>query len=249
MLLWCRARIEAGGRRVLYGDTDSLFVETRAEDPVLAREAGAALAASLNAELARHIAERWRVASRLELVFDRLYLRLCLPAVRHGTAGARKRYAGLVDAPTGPRVVFTGMEAVRGDWTELAKEVQRELYERLFSDQPVLDYLRAVIAELRDGRHDERLVYRKSLRKAPEAYTATTPPHVAAARKIAGQTRGRVAYVITTQGPEPADDRRSPIDYEHYVQRQLRAVAEPVLALLGQDFGDADGSIKQLSLF
>jgi DNA polymerase-2 len=249
MLLWCRARIEAGGRRVLYGDTDSLFVETRAEDPVLAREAGAALAASLNAELARHIAERWRVASRLELVFDRLYLRLCLPAVRHGTAGARKRYAGLVDAPAGPRVVFTGMEAVRGDWTELAKEVQRELYQRLFSDQPVLDYLRAVIAELRDGRHDERLVYRKSLRKAPEAYTATTPPHVAAARKIAGQTRGRVAYVITTQGPEPADDRRSPIDYEHYVQRQLRAVAEPVLALLGQDFGDADGSVKQLSLF
>ena len=58
-----------------------------------------------------------------------------------------------------------------------------------------------------------------------------------------------MAYVITTQGPEPADDRRSPIDYEHYVQRQLRGVAEPVLALLGQDFGDADGSIKQLSLF
>jgi DNA polymerase-2 len=249
MLLWCRARIEAGGRRVLYGDTDSLFVETRAAEPLAAREAGAALAASLNLELARHVAERWRVASRLELVFDRLYLRLCLPAVRHGTAGARKRYAGLVDAASGPRVVFTGMEAVRGDWTELAKEVQRELYERLFSDQPVLDYLRGVIAELRDGRHDERLVYRKSLRKAPEAYTATTPPHVAAARKIAGQTRGRVAYVITTQGPEPADDRRSPIDYEHYVQRQLRAVAEPVLALLGQDFGDADGSMKQLSLF
>ncbi len=249
MLLWCRARIEAGGRRVLYGDTDSLFVETGADDPAAARELGAALAQVLNDELARHIAERWRVTSRLELVFDRLYLRLCLPAVRHGTAGARKRYAGLVDAPSGPRVVFTGMEAVRGDWTELAKEVQRELYERLFADQPVLDYLRRVIGELREGLLDERLVYRKSLRKAPEAYTATTPPHVAAARKVAGMTRGRVAYVITTRGPEPADDRKSPIDYEHYVQRQLRAVAEPVLALLGQDFGDADGSIKQLSLF
>ncbi len=142
MLLWCRARIEAGGRRVLYGDTDSLFVETRAEDAAAARDTGAALAASLNAELARHVAERWRVESRLELVFDRLYLRLCLPAMRHGTAGARKRYAGLVDTADGPRVVFTGMEAVRGDWTELAKQVQRELYERLFSDRPVLDYLR-----------------------------------------------------------------------------------------------------------
>jgi DNA polymerase-2 len=249
MLLWCQARIEASGRRVLYGDTDSLFVETGAGEAVAARAVGTALAADLNRDLARHIEERWRVASRLELVFDRLYLRLCLPAVRHGTAGARKRYAGLVEGPGGGRVVFTGMEAVRGDWTELAKDVQRELYARLFSDRPVLEYLREVVAELRAGRHDALLVYRKALRKAPSAYTATTPPHVAAARKIPGKTRGRVAYVVTSDGPEPADDRRHPIDYEHYVERQLRAVAEPVLLLLGQDFDDVSGSRKQLSLF
>jgi DNA polymerase-2 len=207
------------------------------------------MAAALNRDLACHIADRWRVASRLELVLDRLYLRLCLPPVRHGTTGARKRYAGLVETPDGPLVVFTGMEAVRGDWTDLAKIVQRELYTRLFTDQPVLEYLRGVVADLRKGRFDDRLVYRKALRKAPDAYTATTPPHVAAARKMARTRRGRVAYVITTDGPEPADERRHPIDHEHYVERQLRAVAEPVLALLGQDFADVTGSSKQLSLF
>ena len=152
-------------------------------------------------------------------------------------------------ARTAPRVVFTGMEAVRRDWTELARDVQRELYARLFADRPVAEYLREVVAELRAGELDERLVYRKSLRKAPEAYTATTPPHVAAARKMAGKTRGRVAYVITTAGPEPAADRRHPIDHEHYVEQQLRPVAEPVLALLGLDFDDISGSKKQLSLF
>jgi DNA polymerase-2 len=249
VLRWCQRRIEADGHRVLYGDTDSLFVETGEKEASVARALGETLAADLNRDLARHVADRWRVTSRLELVFDRLYLRLCLPAVRHGTAGARKRYAGLVETKDGPRVVFTGMEAVRGDWTDLARDVQRELYARLFADQPVLDYLREVVADLRKGRFDDRLVYRKSLRKAPEAYTATTPPHVAAARKMAGKTRGRVAYVITTDGPEPADDRRHPIDHEHYVDKQLRAVAEPVLALLGQDFADASGSRKQLSLF
>ena len=248
LLLWCKGRIESDGRRVLYGDTDSLFVESGAEDRPAARAFGEALAARLNRDLSAHIQERWRVVSRLELVFDRLYLRLCLPAMRHGTAGARKRYAGLVESGDGTRVVFTGMEAVRGDWTELAKETQRELYARLFADQPVEDYLRDVVARVRAGRLDDRLVYHKGLRKPPEAYTTTTPPHVAAARK-AGQRRGRIAYVITAAGPQPAEGPHAPLDYDHYVDKQVRAVAEPVLTLLGRDFADVVGSRKQLPLF
>ena len=248
MLLWCKRRIEADGRRVLYGDTDSLFVESGSTDREAARTLGEALATNLNRDLTAHVQERWRVESRLELVFDRLYLRLCLPAMRHGTAGARKRYAGLVEAEGGSRVVFTGMEAVRGDWTELAKEVQRELYARLFADQPVEDYLRGVAGQLRAGQLDDRLLYHKALRKPPEAYTTTTPPHVAAARKT-GQRRGRISYVITTAGPQPAESPPAPLDYDHYLDKQVRAVAEPVLTLLGRSFADVVGSEKQLPLF
>ncbi|HET9317006.1 MAG TPA: DNA polymerase II [Vicinamibacteria bacterium] len=245
LLLWCRDRIQAGGRRVLYGDTDSLFVETGIDDPAAAAKCGARLATDLNRELAAHIRSRWQVESRLDLNFDRLYRRLFFPSMRHGGGGARKRYVGLTDDG---RVLFTGMEAVRGDWTALARDVQRELYARLFADQPVDEWLRALVAELRAGRHDDRLVYRKSLRKAPESYIATTPPHVAAARKQGGRTRGRVAYLITTAGPEPAASRAHPIDHEHYVQKQVRAVAEPVLALLGLDFARVVGDERQLTL-
>jgi DNA polymerase-2 len=248
VLLWCRARIEEEGRQVLYGDTDSLFVASGAEDATTATSFGAGLAARLNRALAAYIQERWRVESRLELVFDRLYLRLCLPAMRGGGTGARKRYAGLVDDRGTPRVVFTGMEVVRSDWTALAREVQRELYTRLFTDQPVDQYLREVIARLRAGELDDQLVYHKALRKLPAAYTTTTPPHVAAARQQ-GRQRGRISYVITRAGPQPAEAPHAPLDYEHYIDKQVRAVAEQVLALLGKNFGQIAGDGKQLRLF
>lgn len=245
LLLWCRARLEAHGRRVLYGDTDSLFVLSGEPEAGAAQALGESLAAELNRDLAEHIQSRWRVPSKLELMFDRLYTRLYLPAVRHGTAGARKRYAGLV----GGRVVFTGLEAVRGDWTPLAREAQRQLFARLFEDAPVEEYLRALVADLRAGRLDGQLVYRKSLRKRPDAYTTTTPPHVAAARKQGRTEGGRVAYVMTMNGAESAEARSSPLDYQHYVDKQLRAVAEPVLDRLGLDFERVIGDDVQLRLF
>lgn len=251
VLLHAKARIEARGHRVLYGDTDSLFVLSGAADPEAARALGRELAEAVDEDLRAHLRSAYRVESRLHLSFQALYLRLLLLRTRGGAQGARKRYAGLLcPASDGeaPRVVFTGMEVVRSDWTELAKEVQRRLYERLFADQPVDAYLREVVAAVRAGRMDELLVYRKSLRKDLQRYTATTPPHVAAARKLAGAPGRTMSYVMTRSGPEPAAERRSPIDHEHYVQKQVRPVAEPVLALLGLDFDRVVGDNTQLEL-
>ena len=44
-----------------------------------------------------------------------------------------------------------------------------------------------------------------------------------------------IAYVITTAGPEPVSERRHPLDRAHYLDKQLRPVAEPVLELLDFD--------------
>jgi DNA polymerase-2 len=248
MLLWSKHWFEQAGFKVLYGDTDSLFVHAGGTDPAALSEQGRQLAAALNADIARHIAGRWHVPSRLELKFEKLYLKLFLPPARRSTRGASKRYAGLVRGTASDSVEFIGMEVVRSDWTELAKQVQRELYQRLFTDQPVEQYLAEIVQRVRKGELDDALVYRKNLRKGTEEYTATTPPHVAAARKSAQASGRLISYIMTTAGPEPIDNVQHPLDREHYVDKQVRPVAEPVLATLGLDFERAIGDSRQLDL-
>lgn len=250
-LQWTRSWFESRGYPVLYGDTDSVFVGSGLSDPDEACLLGESLAAEMTQAVADYISERWGVASRMELEFEKLYTKLFLPSVRHGTGGARKRYAGLRDGGDG--VEFVGMEVVRRDWTELAKQVQRELYTRLFAGEPVDAYLSDVVAKLRDGAMDEHLVYRKGLRKSLDSYTANTPPHVTAARRLVEKQGGSpprvIAYLMTELGPEPAEALEHAPDREHYVEKQVRPVAEPVLEALGLDFAQVIGDDRQMGLF
>ena len=267
VLRWARDRVETMGYRVLYGDTDSLFVASGLHGAGAAAEAsrlGARLRDRINAELRDEIAGTWRVESHLELELETLFLKFFLPSVRHGSGGARKRYAGLIpaDSPGGPaatsvagrsdRVVFVGMEVVRRDWTELSKVYQRGLFERLFHGvgrDPILAYTRDFVRDLKEGRHDEHLVYRKALRKGLDEYTATTPPHVKAARLVEGPVDRLIEYVMTTSGPQPARSRTAPIDYAHYVDKQVRPIAEQVFQHLGLSFEEALGEARQMRLF
>ncbi|MFN7976158.1 MAG: DNA polymerase II [Acidobacteriota bacterium] len=252
LLLWTKARLEEWGHEVLYGDTDSLFVRAGVPGRAQAEHAGHSLVRRVNEELARHVAGTWRVASKLELECKQLFLKLVLLPMRHGGGGARKRYAGWVEEGGKLHVVFTGMEAVRRDWTELAHRVQTELYEMLFAERPpaqIGTYLERTVADVRAGLHDDVLVYRKALRKGLEEYTAATPPHVVAARKLGAKAGRVISYVMTLGGAEPASARRNKFDHEHYVQKQVRPVAEPVLELLGLDFDRVVGDDRQLRLF
>lgn len=249
ILTWSQRWFERRGHRVLYGDTDSLFVVATSSDRDAVFLLARVLAGDLNAALSRLVARRWRVVSRLELQFAKHYLRLFLPSMRSRSEGARKRYAGLLATPEGSQLDFVGMEVVRRDWTPLAKHVQRALYARLFADEPVDAYLHALVGAVRAGAHDDDLVYRKGLRKSLAAYERTTPPHVLAARKLREAPGRTIDYVMTLAGPEPAVQCEHPLDREHYVQKQVRPVAEPVLSTLGLDFDTVVGDQRQMSLF
>jgi DNA polymerase-2 len=234
------------GHRVIYGDTDSLFVDVGATDDADARAAGERLRRELQDDVTAAIEREFGCTSHLVLAFQKVYSRFFMPEMRRAATGSKKRYAGLV----GEELEIVGLEAVRRDWSPVARRFQRELLARVLRDQPVDAFVPEFVAALRAGRYDDELAYRKAVRKAVADYTRTTPPHVKAARKAGMQGRRLVRYVMTKAGPEPIGHTTAPFDYEHYVTQQLRPIADAVLRLApGPDFDDLIGARKQLSLF
>jgi DNA polymerase-2 len=70
-------------------------------------------------------------------------------------------------------------------------------------------------------------VYRKNLRKGVDQYTKSSPPHVKAARLLPSPG-GVIRYVITVDGPQPVGHVTSPIDYDHYVDKQVAPIVESI---------------------
>jgi DNA polymerase-2 len=236
------------GWRVIYGDTDSLFV-------LIGEEHDAAACEALGHELTRELNHWWRtrlrnehrIDSHLEVEFETHYRRFFMPTLRGSTKGSAKRYAGLVREADGEaQVIIKGLEAVRTDWTPMARAFQRELLRRAFLDEPWKDYVRETRDRLMAGELDDHLVYKKRLRRALDEYASSSPPHVKAARMLGRPVR-EVRYVITVEGPQPLSMQRAALDYHHYVERQLAPAADTLLACFGTDFNALAGT--QLSLF
>ncbi|MDI5892313.1 DNA polymerase II [Halomonas rhizosphaerae] len=259
-----RELIEAEGVTVIYGDTDSTFVWLGGVfDEADVTEVGRRLVNRVNAWWREHLAREYGLESALELQFETHYRRFLMPTIRGTEAGSKKRYAGLVrDADGEERMVFKGLETVRSDWTELAKEFQQALYRRIFTGEPWRDYVRdfvqAFMKRARSGELDERLVYRKRLRRRLGDYQRNVPPHVRAARLADAendrlgrarqyQNGGWIRYVMTVAGPEPLEAHSSPIDTDHYLTRQLQPVADAILPFVGDDFESLID--RQLGLF
>ncbi len=248
ILGWTRDAFEAAGVTVLYGDTDSVFVKL----PGSESEDAASLAARLRDEAGRavglRVRETYRVEPRLELELERVYQRFLLPHVRGGGAGSKKRYAGLADG----ELELVGLESVRRDWPAVAARLQRGMLERIFADADPVPFVREVVAAVRSGSLDAELVYAKRVRKgALERYTATTPPHVQAARKAGRPVGPVVRYVIARSGPEPVLPGRplpEGIDREHAVEKVLRPLADSILREIGREFDEALDLPRQLTL-
>lgn len=155
-------------------------------------------------------------------------------------------------------MIFKGLETVRTDWTPLAQEFQQTLYKMIFHDQNPDEYIRDYTQRTSLGEFDDLLIYRKRLRRNLDEYQKNIPPQVKAARMadeinrrlgrpLQYQNKGIIEYVITLAGAEASEYRQNPIDYQHYIDKQLKPVADAILPFIGKQFDDITAA--QLGLF
>ena len=251
--------IEQAGYQVIYGDTDSTFVWLDGQySQQQAKQIGESLAKDINQKWQQNIHDEHQLTCELEIEFESHFSQFLMPTIRGSELGSKKRYAGLKTSKDGEELIFKGLETVRSDWTQLAKGFQLNLYQMVFAKQNVKEYLLQIVQDTRLGKFDEQLVYRKRIRRKLAQYVKNVPPHVKAARladkqnealgkPLKYQHKGWISYVITVNGPEPVEYLTSQIDYEHYVDKQIKPIAEGILTFINVSF--ADITSRQMGLF
>jgi DNA polymerase-2 len=244
---------------VIYGDTDSIFVHVGDHHSDASAQAlGNTLAQFINEQWQRYLTEQYQLTSYLEIEFERHFSRFFMPTIRGLDVGTKKRYAGLIQQGEQTQLIFKGLENVRTDWTQLAKDFQYQLYLKIFTDQPVEAYIRQIVKDILAGLYDDKLVFQKRLRRKLSHYVKNIPPHVKAARladqrnqqlgkPLQYQQRGIIRYVMTTQGPQEESMVSAPLDYSFYIERQIAAIADAILPFVGLSFAEIVDD--QLSLF
>ena len=236
--------IEAKGLKVIYGDTDSTFVLL--DDGVTDKEAneiGETLVEYINAEWHLKLAKDHQIECHLEIEFESHFSPFLMPTIRGSEHGSKKRYAGMLQTGDTEKLIFKGLESVRTDWTQLAKDFQLKLYQMIFHDQDPTEFILETVQQTLSGERDEQLIYRKRLRRKLDRYVKNVPPHVKAARiadaenlkngkSLKHQNKGWISYLMTVSGPQPIDYISANIDYQFYIDRQIEPVADAILPFI-----------------
>jgi DNA polymerase-2 len=268
LLKLTETKIAEMGYKVIYEDTDSCFVESNLAK-TKANELALKIQSYINDFYNKYVRENYHRTSFLELQFQKQYLSMMIPAIRvKKTAkkiakekaesktgeeleakAAKKRYAGLIEKNGKEELEITGLEAIRGDWTDAAQEFQKELLMKIFHKEEIFSFIKSYIKKIKQGKLDSQLVYRKSIRKNLDEYVKTTPPHVKAARLLDHLDSNIIEYYITEAGPEPIQKLKHKLDYDHYIEKQIKPIANQILAIFDKDFDDLIKDNKQAKLF
>lgn len=198
------------GMDVIYGDTDSIMINTNSNNLQEVMSVGNAVKKEVN--------KRYKL---LEIEIDGVYKSMLLLK--------KKKYAALKveGSPDGSGGVVTSMEQkgldiVRRDWSPLAKQQGNHVLNTILSGRPAEDVVEDIHESLRKCREDlvagavtmDQFIITKQLTKRPEDYPdAANQAHVQvalrlrAAGKYEGTQQGEtVPYVIAVKSDASAED-------------------------------------------
>ncbi len=221
-----KRKAEELGLHILYGDTDSLFVNYD-------KEKVEALLTWISKELG------------LEAKIDKIYKVLLFTE-------AKKRYAGLT---IDDKIDVVGLEYVRRDWCNYAKETQYNLIKLVLtgaSKDKILDYFRERVRKLDRGEVPiDELVIWEQITKRLDEYKAMSP-HLAVAEELALKgwkiKKGMFIGYVILKGSGPLYKRaihytmakKEDIDWDYYIYRQVIPVSARVLEPMGISKSDLE---------
>ena len=239
--------------KVIYGDTDSIMVDTNVSDVGKAMEIGLELEKKINDSL-KDIVE-----AKIENVFKTLLIL------------AKKRYAGLVieqnNSEVKESIVMKGIETVRRDWCDLTSETLFSVLEIVLKEQSAkkaVEYVKGILSKLeRNEISIEKLVITKSISKSLRDYKGVQP-HIEVVKKIrkrnpteAPSIGDRVGFVIIhgarlmserAEDPTYVKEQGLKIDSKYYVESQILPPLERVFDAVGITKTEIIGIGRQLVL-
>ncbi len=235
---------EKTGLRVIYGDTDSLFISSKDEKKVMR------FLKKINKELPGGMSLGLEGKFKAGIFVER----------RAGMGVAKKRYA-LLDEKDNIKVV--GFETVRRDWAEIAKKAQRKVIELVLKgrEKEAVKYVKEKVGELRKGKTTLKdLVIYTRLKKELKHYE-TTGPHIEAVKRARekGQeieSGSLIGYIITKEGSTISKKARlmedaKNYDAEYYINNQLIPAVLKILREIGYKKDDLifEGKQKKIGEF
>jgi DNA polymerase I len=238
--------------KVLYGDTDSVFMKTDIADLDRAQQKGE--------EISAFVTER---LPGLKFAFEKIFRTFLILS--------KKRYAGWKFEKTSDgwkdKMEMKGIETVRRDWCELTTESMTEVLRIILKEQDskkAILYTRGVVKSLTEGKVPlEKLAVVKGVTKSIDAYDGMQP-HVELAKKMLARDpmRGsmvgeRLSYVIVkgnallsmrAEDPTFVKENKLEIDPQYYVENQLLPPLERIFDALGVSRTEVLEGVRQKNL-
>ncbi|WP_099209949.1 DNA polymerase domain-containing protein [Thermococcus henrietii] len=220
---------EKFGFKVLYADTDGLHATIPGADAETVKKKAKEFLRYINPKL----------PGLLELEYEGFYVR--------GFFVTKKKYA-VIDEEG--KIITRGLEIVRRDWSEIAKETQARVLEAILKHGDVEEAVR-IVKEVTEklSKYEvppEKLVIHEQITRDLKDYKATGP-HVAVAKRLAARgvkiRPGTVISYIVLKGSGRIGDRAIPADEfdptkhrydaEYYIENQVLPAVERILKAFG----------------